>query len=136
MSTPAAWTLHAGAAFLAPSGPGNYQHLFVVLNDPMPFPQKGSQDCVCVVNFSTPPKSIPYDTTCVFLANSHPFIQHDSYVYYARAQELFANDVATHIANGTYKAFPPDFSLAQLQLLKDGLQKSPKTPKHIKSLPI
>lgn len=136
MSTAPAWTLHAGAAFLAPSGPSGSQHLFVVLNDPMPFPLKGSQDCVCVVNFSTPSTLIPYDTTCIFQANSHPFIQHDSYVYYARAQELFARDVLANVASGLYKPYPPDFSALQLQQLKDGLRNSPRTPKDIKSLQI
>ena len=136
MTIPAGWTLHEGAAFLAPSGPGNYQHLFVVLNDPKPFPFKGRQDCVCVVNFSTPPQHIPYDQTCIFPANSHQFIQHDSYVYYARAQELFAKDVLARLASGIYTAYPPDFTPNQVKMIKDGLMKSPKTPKDIKGLPL
>ncbi|KAG8152162.1 hypothetical protein BFF94_018370 [Burkholderia catarinensis] len=136
MSTPNGWAIHAGAAFLAPSGPGNHSHLFVILNDPMPFPNMGSQDCVCVVNFSTPPTGIPYDTTCVFHAGSHSFIQHDSYVYYARAREIFVRDLQANINNSLYVGYLPDFTAQQLQLIKNGLQQSSKTPKSILSLPI
>nr|WP_249172087.1 hypothetical protein [Burkholderia vietnamiensis] len=121
---------------MAPSGPGNHRHLFVILNDPMPFPNMGSQDCVCVVNFSTPPTGIPYDTTCVFNAGSHPFIQHDSYVYYALAREIFVRDLQANINNSLYVGYLPDFTGQQLQLIKAGLQQSSKTPKSILILPI
>lgn len=100
----------------------------------MPFPNKGSQDCVCVVNFSTPPTSIPFDTTCIFKANSHPFIQHDSYVFYARAQEMFVVDLQVRVASGLFTPYVPDFDAAQLQTIKNGLQASPKTPRDIKAL--
>lgn len=74
------WVIREGAAYLADSGVGYRQHLFVILNDPIVFPNKGSQTCVCVVNFSTIPTHIPYDPTCVFTAGDHPFIKHQSYV--------------------------------------------------------
>ncbi|RQS22451.1 hypothetical protein DIE00_34115 [Burkholderia sp. Bp8989] len=137
MSTPAgAWKAHAGAAFLAPSGPNNYLHLFVILNDPIPFPNRGSQPCVCVVNFSTPPKALPYDQTCVFRANCHPFIKHDSFVYYRMARDLFARDVEANIASGIWTLQPPDFSAVDVQTLTQGLFNSPHTPRDLKSLKI
>lgn len=137
MSTPpVGWVVHEGAAYLAPSGPGNHQHLFVILNDPKPFPFMGSQDCVCVVNFSTPTTHVPYDTTCIFKANSHRFLHHDSYVYYALAEAKFVRDIQANIANGIYVEYLPDFTAAQVQIIKAGLQQSPKTPRDIKALPI
>jgi len=134
VTAPTSWSIHEGAAFLAPSGPGNHQHLFVILNDPKPLPLYGSQDCVCVVNFSTPTTHIPYDTTCIFNANSHRFLRHDSYVFYARAAVKFVRDIETNIANGLYAGYLPDFTAAQVQTIKNGLQASPKTPRDIKAL--
>lgn len=134
------WTAHAGAAFLAPSGTGTFNHLFVVLNDPIPFPNRGSQPCVCLVNFSTVPSNpkVPYDTTYIVPANSqaHPFLHADSYVYYGRAREEFAKDVEANVANGIYIAKPPDFDAGMVHQIIVGLRNSRFTPRNISALPI
>jgi hypothetical protein len=134
-TAPGGWYPYVGAAYLAPSGPGNYSHLFVILNDPVPFPNKGSQPCVCVVNFSTPPTHIPYDKTCIFQPGSHPFLQHASYAYFKKAEELFARDVAKRINSGIW-TLEPDLSAADVQALRNGLVASPQTPRDIKNLKI
>ncbi|QBR04224.1 hypothetical protein E1956_44675 (plasmid) [Paraburkholderia pallida] len=137
MSSTPSWTAHAGAAYLAPSGPGNHSHLFVILNDPMPFPSMGAQGCVCVVGFSSvPSSSTTYDTTCVFQASDHPFIVHASFAYYRYAQALFAGDVEKNIASGIWTPKPPDFDANQVKRLKDGLFASQHTSRYLKSLKI
>ncbi|SAL09270.1 hypothetical protein AWB69_00010 [Caballeronia udeis] len=136
----AAWTAHAGAAFLAPSGPSKFNHLYVVLNDPIQFPNRGSQPCVCIVNFSSVPTNpnVPYDKTCIFPASAavHTFLQADSYVYYGRAREEFAKDIETMVAKGIYSPKPPNFGSVIVQQILVGLRKSNSTPKNIVALPI
>lgn len=134
------WTAHVGAAFLAPSGPGRFNHLYVVLNDPVQFPNSGSQPCVCIVNFSSVPSNanVPYDNTCVLSAGLgvHSFLQADSYVYYRMAREEFAKDVEGRVASGVYISKPPDLAPAIVQQILAGLRTSKFTPKNIAALPI
>jgi len=136
----ATWTAHAGAAFLAPSGPSTFNHLYVVLNDPILFPNSGSQPCVCIVNFSSVPTNpnVPYDSTCVVpaAATAHTFLQADSYVFYALAREEFAKHIEAMVAKGVYIAKPPDFAPPIVQQILGGLRASKFTPKNIAALPI
>lgn len=136
MSSLPSWSVHAGVAYLAPSGPGNYSHLFVVLNDPMAFPSMGSQGCVCVVGFSSVPTCTLYDATCVFQPGEHPFIVRASFAFYRHAAVLFATQVEQNIASGIWTPKPPDFDVNQVTRLKVGLFTSPHTPRHMKSLKI
>lgn len=104
----------------------------------MPFPMKGQRPCVCVVNFSSVPCHTQYDNTCVFTPgpNTHPFIQHDSFVYFAKAADLFAADVESNVNSMVWLAKLPDFSVADVQQLKAGLKISPRTPRHLSNLSI
>lgn len=136
MSTVPIWTAHAGAAYLAPSGPRTYSHLFVILNDPIAFPSMGAQKCVCVVGFSSVPVATAYDATCVFQAGEHLFITHSSFAFYKYAQALFAADVDRNVASGIWVPKPPDFDFNQLNRLKAGLAASPQTSRYLKNLKI
>jgi hypothetical protein len=88
----AGWQPSAGATLLIPSGAG--KHLFVVLNNPVPFPGHGSQPCVALVNVSTVRKDIPFDTTCVLPAGCHAFVAAESYVRYQDARIYRSDDFA------------------------------------------
>jgi hypothetical protein len=133
-----AWQCHAGAAYVYPSGPASFFHLAVILNDPVPFPQKGRRPCVCVVHFTTINAGIYYDKTCVFQPGPgvHPFISHACYAYYSKAEDLFADDVESNVNSKVWRDKPPDFSDAEVQRLKVGLQNSPHTPQRLLNLPI
>ncbi len=64
---------------------GGSDHLHVICNDPVHYPIHGC-DCVLAVNITTiyPPPA-HHDPACILRAGDHPFIHHDSYVYYADA---------------------------------------------------
>ena len=129
----AAWQPSAGATLLIPSGAG--KHLFVVLNDPVPFPGYGSQPCVVLVNVSTVRKGIPYDTTCALRAGGHPFVVAESYVRYQDARIYRADELAARVAQGLFSPHEP---VAQewLPAIRAGLKVSPRTNRELKSLPI
>lgn len=99
---------------------------------------KGQRPCVCVVNISTVRPHIPYDNTCVFTPgpNTHSFIKHASFAYFAKAVDFFATDVESNVNSMVWIAKPPDFSVADVQRLKSGLKSSPRTPRHLSNLPI
>ena len=129
----AAWQPSAGATLLIPSGAG--KHLFVVLNDPVPFPGYGSQPCVALVNVSTVRKDIPYDTTCALPAGCHPFIAAQSYVRYQDARIYRAEELATRVTQGLCSPHEP-IAREWLEAITAGLRKSPRTKREFKTLPV
>jgi hypothetical protein len=94
----------------------------------------GNQPSVCVVNFSTPTSHIPYDQTCIVKPAAHPFLKHDSFVYFKMARALFSRDVEANVQSGIWTPNGDDVSAATLQELKDGLAKSPQSPRDLKAL--
>lgn len=129
----AAWQPSAGATLLIPSGAG--KHLFVVLNDPVPFPGYGSRPCLALVNVSTVRKDIPYDTTCVLPAGCHAFVAVESYVRYQDARIYRSDELAARVTQGLFSLHEP-MSEAWLDAIRAGLRKSPRTKREFKSLPI
>ena len=128
-----AWQPSAGATLLIPSGAG--KHLFVVLNDPAPFPGYGSKPCVVLVNLSTVRKDIPYDTTCVLPAGCHAFVVAESYVRYQDARTYRSDDLAARVTQGLFSAHEP-MAREWLDAIRTGLGKSPRTKREFKALPI
>lgn len=78
-----AWTAAAGSTFCFQPSPEDKEHLCFVLNDPMDFEGFSPQSCL-FVNASTPRRG--HDPTCIVPANCHPFIDHDSFIYYRFAR--------------------------------------------------
>lgn len=74
-----------GSTLLIPSGtvsnPGG-KHLFFVLTNPC------AGNCHLLVSISTVRAGRMYDPTCILSPGDHPFIEADSYVYYARSVQL------------------------------------------------
>ena len=128
------WMPRAGATLLIRSGQGN--HLFVALNDPRPFDGYGSALCLALVNFSSVPKPpAPFDNTCVLAAGCHPFVQHDSYVYYRHTRIEQERDVLQRLAQGVYIPHEP-VTAAVLARIRAGLLQSPFTRREFKLLGI
>lgn len=63
---------------LIPSGPSN--HLFVVLTD------ISSTEDHLLASITSVPDVGHYDATCLLSSGDHPFIRHDSYVLYRKAE--------------------------------------------------
>ena len=68
---------------LIPSG--QTSHLHIICSNPVLYPPVG-HNCFLCVNISSVPNGVEYDTACVLNNGDHPFIDHESYVYYDRAQ--------------------------------------------------
>lgn len=124
------WRLCAGATLLMPSGSqGN--HLYVVLNDPCPFENYGSQPSVILVNLSSIKDGLPYDRTCVLPAGTHPFIKRDSFVFYRNARIEPAAHVVQLVERKVFVAHQ-SVSAEVLQAVIDGLYQSPFTKREFK----
>src|SRR5690606_14309055 len=52
------------------------------------------------VNVSSVPNGVVYDTTCVLTPGDHPFVIHDSFVYYDRADIFGRDTVLTQMTAG------------------------------------
>jgi len=80
-------------------GIGNYLH--VICNNPI-FTLRIAKDCVLAVNLSTTNQAIDYDKSCLLLRTDHPFITHDSYVFYRKAKILGVDSISRNIADDTF----------------------------------
>lgn len=67
------------ATLLIPSGPS--KHLFILLTDPTDLPPSDTKHSL-IVGLASIRQGRPYDATCCIYVGDHPFIKHDSYVYY------------------------------------------------------
>lgn len=130
----AAWQATAGATLLMPSG-ADGDHLYIVLNEPKPFPEYGSHPCVVLVNVSTIRQGVRHDQTCVLNAGCHPFVKHDSYIVYRSARIERASHVQRLVHQGLFRPHTP-FEEGLLALVKVGLRSSPFTTREFKNLPI
>jgi hypothetical protein len=129
----AAWAPVAGATLLIPSGPAG-NHLFVVLNDPIPLDTYPGESCVLVCSCSIP-TNVFYDPTCALDTGCHPFISHPSYVAYRHTRIERATDLIQRVENNVF--IPHELvSAPLLQRMKDGLDASRFTPRAFKGLPI
>jgi hypothetical protein len=46
--------------------------------------------------------AIEYDKTCILTSTDHPFIKHQSYVYYRKADIYGAENIIRNVAEGTF----------------------------------
>jgi len=116
------------ATLLISSGPAidpDRKHLFVLLTDPIEASgYEGKQ--VLLVNITTVPNGLPYDSTCILNPGEHRFIKRESYVYYAKARIEAANALLRGIKSG--QLIPHEImDQAVVKRICDGLQQSPHT---------
>ncbi len=91
-------------SILIPTGPCD--HLHVICNDPVFYPAL-VKECVLAVNLSTVNEYIDYDKTCILKYDEHPFLKHDSYVYYRKADIFGVNSISRCIADGSFSTHDP-----------------------------
>lgn len=129
----APWQAAAGAALLIPSGPRGENHLFIVLNDPRPFPGYGAIPCIVLVNVSTVREGAEIDPTCIFEPGCHPFVKQKSFAVYRSARVEPAARVAKLARQGLFKP-QPALGPPHIGRLQAGLKASPFTRRELKQL--
>ena len=88
--------LKRGAAFLAPSGPGELNHLHVVLTD------ECCHGLHLVAVVSSVKENVKYDDTCEIAAGEHEFIATHSYVLYRVLNQMRAAHIRKMIAGKVF----------------------------------
>ena len=86
--------LSCGDTFLMSNSPEEPSHLWIVLTDPEPVTYRA----VCVSITSRKSHS---EATVILRPGDHPFIRHESVVYYTEARWLFLNEVQRLISIST-----------------------------------
>lgn len=81
-----------GSCFLIPSGPTG-EHVFTVALGPKVLAGHGPLEQVILLSFTTIRQGLPHDPACVIRPDEHPFIKHDSYVYYREPRVYSVLDV-------------------------------------------
>ncbi len=106
---------------LAPVGRCN--HLHIICNDPVHYPIHGC-DSILVVNISSiyPPPAY-CDPACILQPGDHPFVLHNSYVYYADAVIWKVPNVISREQSGDLTPHA-DISEAVLQRVLNGFERS------------
>ena len=105
---------------LVSSGPSD--HLFIVCNDTCKLGANLLINISSVVDLC--------DKTCVLDVGDHPFIQHPSFVFYARAVIHLADNLQRGFENGKIK---PQAEMAEevFKRVVDGITVSPDTPRNV-----
>ncbi|MFM8333248.1 MAG: hypothetical protein ACKN9T_16335 [Candidatus Methylumidiphilus sp.] len=91
-------------SLLIPTGP--CQHLHIICNDPVFYPAKATL-CFLAVNISSIDPLLTHDASCILKPGDHPFITHDSFVYYKKADIFGATTTARRIAEGDITIHDP-----------------------------
>ncbi len=94
------------ATLLMPSGPVHdveRRHLFVLITDPVENLVTKIKETL-VVSLSTIKPQNPFDDTCIIHPNEHPFIKHDSFVFYRRATIQDCNKLISGVKQGVFEA--------------------------------
>ncbi len=117
------------ASILIPSGPEGDQerkHLFILLTDP--YKNINMDDSwILMVSLSTIRTGVPHDPTCILYVGDHPFIKHESYVFYQKARLENADKILRGIKSGQLIPQDPIDRSVFARVCK-GLQESRLTP--------
>ena len=62
-----------------------------------------SKESVLLVNISSVKDGTDYDKTCLLSEGDHPFIKHESYVYYKGAINSSSINISRKVAEGDYR---------------------------------
>jgi len=124
------WKAVAGSTFcLRPTYDG-IEHLHFVLSNPTDFDGFAKQSCL-YVNASTPKGR--HDTTCIIRSGAHPFIQHDTFIYYRYAGVERAVDLEARLnpPNGLYRPHD-DANIGLVSFILDRMAHSPHASRDLK----
>jgi 5'(3')-deoxyribonucleotidase len=94
------------ATLLMPSGPDHdveRKHLFILMTDPVENLETKTKE-VLVVSLSTIKPNSPYDDTCIIRPYEHPFIKHDSFVFYRNSAIKDCDKLINGVKQGIFKA--------------------------------
>ncbi len=117
-----------GCTLLIPSGTAfnpDGQHLFVVLTNPCGAGQH------LLVSISSVKPNRSYDPTCVLQAGEHPFLDRQSYVFYAKIQQRPGAGIISCVKSGLFIP-KEDCDASVLKKICDGVTDSPMTPRWAK----
>ncbi len=104
-------------------------HLHFICSNPF-FNLHTGEMSVVAVNISSVREGKPYDKTCVLREGDHPFIRHDSFVYYRGAVIFRVEKLKYGIQAGEITVLD-DVSETVLQKVLEGFRLSPFTPNKI-----
>ncbi|WP_233081092.1 hypothetical protein [Rheinheimera soli] len=112
---------------LIPSGP--VKHLHFVCSDVHFSPHKNG-DKVLLVNISTIDPDLYFDTTCILKPGEHPFVKHDSFIYY-RYAELYSPDrITDEVIKGNFDVHQP-CTEELMQRILDGFQVTREVKRYV-----
>jgi hypothetical protein len=83
---------------------GPVDHLHIVMNDPVYFPESGVE-AVLLVNVTSVRGA--HDDACVLSPGCHPFVRYQSFVSYRHAAIVSAVKLSNEIANGDISTDSP-----------------------------
>uniref|UniRef100_UPI0040477DD7 hypothetical protein n=1 Tax=Rheinheimera sp. TaxID=1869214 RepID=UPI0040477DD7 len=89
---------------LIPSGP--VKHLHFVCSDVHFSPHKNGEK-VLLVNISSVDPDLYVDSTCILQPGDHPFIRHESFVYYKHAELYSPDRITDEVLKGNYDVHQP-----------------------------
>ncbi|RMX08522.1 hypothetical protein D8I35_05450 [Corticibacter populi] len=93
----------------------------------------GPHDQVLMVSVTSVKPGLKYDDACLLKAGDHPFIRHDSYVYYRDPRIELASKVTENVQIGQWVAREPCNAQVMARVL-DGFQRSRLLPRYVKNL--
>lgn len=112
-----------GCALLIPSGPNDKKHLYFILTD------QCADSCHLLVGISSVPNVGFFDKTCLLSPKDHPFLKHDSFVFYRRPEILRSSKISRFVELGYYtvkQEAGPDL----ISKISQGIMDSHFTPQH------
>lgn len=120
----------AKGSILVPSG--RDKHLHIVCNDPIPYPKYANAESVLLVNITTLYPEQPFDGSCILNVGDHPFINHQSYVYYGKADIFAATSLVAGVQSGelVIRQACPDSTFIRIL---SGFEVSKKVPGKVKT---
>lgn len=96
-------------------------HLFAIMNDECPHGQ-----CL-VLMITTVHAGKHYDPTCILKVGDHPFVEHDSYILYRKAERPRAQHMRSMLTKGYFRA-KEDFDEPLFDRIFSGIFSSDETP--------
>ena len=117
--------IYPGKSIVMPKSSGETPHLWVVVTEP-----EGTPPEAVIVNLTS--RKPDSDTTVVLNVGDHPFITHETIVFYADAT-LAKTDGIEALSRFRGYGYHDDFDPEVLERIKQGLIDSRNTPKDIKA---
>lgn len=118
---------------LVPSGPEKKNHLFTVALGPKKLDGYGPHDQVLMVSVTSVKPGFKFDDACPLKEGDHPYIKHDSYIYYREPRIEQASRVTEMVRTGQWAAKEPCDEELMGKILA-GFHRSKLIPRHIRAI--